>query len=105
MVDEFFGPDGYETASFDNAQTFDLDGLKGRLLLLRSRFRRAGLGGLTPGAEKIFDEHESAGRVTLLRAPDAPGISWRRFGLGRRFSLVRLREGGGLTFGGTISGE
>ena len=67
MVDEFFGPVEYEMEIFDNAQTFDLDGLKGRLL---SSSYVPGPG--EPGseavlreAEELFREHQSDGRVTI----------------------------------------
>ena len=67
VVDEFFGPVEYEMEIFDNAQTFDLDGLKGRLL---SSSYVPGPG--EPGseavlreAEELFREHQSDGRVTI----------------------------------------
>ena len=67
MVDEFFGPDDYEMEVFDNAHTFDLDGLKGRLL---SSSYVPGPG--EPGSDtmlreagEIFHEHRSGGRVTI----------------------------------------
>ena len=67
MVDEFFGPVEYEMEIFDNAQTFDLDGLKGRLL---SSSYVPGPG--EPGSEamlreteELFREHQSDGRVTI----------------------------------------
>ena len=67
MVDEFFGSDGYETKTFDNAQTFDLDGLKGRLL---SSSYVPGPG--EPGSEamlreaaEIFYDHQSDSTVTI----------------------------------------
>ena len=67
MVDEFFGPVEYEMEIFDNAQTFDLDGLKGRLL---SSSYVPGPG--EPGsevmlreAEELFREHQTDGRITI----------------------------------------
>jgi SAM-dependent methyltransferase len=67
MVDEFFGPVEYEMEIFDNAQTFDLDGLKGRLL---SSSYVPGSG--EPGseamlreAEELFREHQTDGKVTI----------------------------------------
>ena len=67
MVDEFFGSDGYEAASFDNAQTFDLDGLKGRLL--SSSYLpgpgEPGSGVMLREAEELFLEHQTNGKVTI----------------------------------------
>jgi SAM-dependent methyltransferase len=67
MVDEFFGSDGYETKTFDNAQTFDLDGLKGRLL--SSSYvpgpGEPGSGAMLREAEELFREYQSDGRVTI----------------------------------------
>src|SRR3712207_6718397 len=67
MVDEFFGPVEYEVEIFDNAQTFDLDGLKGRLL---SSSYVPGPG--EPGSEamlqevqEVFDEYQTDGKVTI----------------------------------------
>ncbi len=67
MVDEFFGPVEYEMEIFDNAQTFDLDGLKGRLL---SSSYVPGPG--EPGSEamlqevqEVFDEYQTDGKVTI----------------------------------------
>jgi SAM-dependent methyltransferase len=67
MVDEFFGSDGYETKTFDNAQTFDLDGLKGRLLS-SSYVPRPGEPGSEAAlreAEELFHEHQMDGKVTI----------------------------------------
>ena len=67
MVDEFFGSDGYKTASFDNAQTFDLDGLKGRLL--SSSYvpgpGESGSGAMLREAEELFLGHQTNGKVTI----------------------------------------
>ncbi len=67
MVDEFFRSDEYETRTFDNRQTFDLDGLKGRL---SSSSYVPGPG--EPGhdammreAEHLFQAHETNGRITF----------------------------------------
>lgn len=67
MVDEFFGSDGYDTETFDNAQTFDLDGLKGRLL--SSSYvpgpGEPGSEAMLGEAEELFREHQTDGRVTI----------------------------------------
>ena len=67
MVDEFFGPGEYEMGIFDNAQTFDLDGLKGRLL--SSSYvpgpGEPGSGAMLREAEELFREHQSDDRVTI----------------------------------------
>ena len=67
MVQEFFGSDTFETRTFDNLQTFDLDGLKGRL---SSSSYVPGPG--QPGheammreAERTFHAHETDGKVTI----------------------------------------
>jgi ubiquinone/menaquinone biosynthesis C-methylase UbiE len=67
MVQEFFGSDTFETRTFDNRQTFDLDGLKGRL---SSSSYVPGPG--QPGheammreAESTFRAHETDGKVTI----------------------------------------
>jgi SAM-dependent methyltransferase len=67
MVDEFFGSDGYEAEVFDNAQTFDLDGLKGRLL--SSSYvpgpGEPGSEAMLREAEELFHEHQTNGSVTI----------------------------------------
>ncbi len=67
MVDEFFGLDGYETASFDNVQSFNLDGLKGRLL--SSSYvpgpGESGSEAMLREAEELFREHQADGEVTI----------------------------------------
>lgn len=67
MVGEFFGPGGFETRTFDNAQILDLHGIRGRLL---SSSYVPGEG--EPGAEEmlleaegLFREHETDGTVTI----------------------------------------
>jgi ubiquinone/menaquinone biosynthesis C-methylase UbiE len=67
MVQEFFGSDTFETRTFDNRQTFELDGLKGRL---SSSSYVPGPG--QPGheammreAESTFRAHETEGKVTF----------------------------------------
>lgn len=67
MVDEFFGPDGYEMEVFDNTQTLDLAGFKGRLL--SSSYvpgpGEPGSEAMLREAEEIFHEHHTGGRVTV----------------------------------------
>ena len=67
MVDEFFGPDDYETETFDNRQTFDLDGLKGRLS--SSSYvpgpGEPGTEAMLREAEELFREHQTDGRITI----------------------------------------
>jgi hypothetical protein len=67
MVQGFFGSDPFETRTFDNRQTLDLDGLKGRL---SSSSYVPGPG--QPGheammreAERTFRAHETDGTVTF----------------------------------------
>ena len=67
MVDEFFGSVEYEMEIFDNTQTFDLDGLKGRLL---SSSYVPGPGepsseAMLREAEELFREHQADGKVTI----------------------------------------
>ncbi len=67
MVGEFFGPNGYETRTFDNVQELDLDGLRGRLL--SSSYvpgeGEPGSGEMLSEAEGIFREHAAGGTVTI----------------------------------------
>ncbi len=67
MVDEFFGSGGYETATFDNAQTLDLDGLNGRLL--SSSYvpgpGEPGSEAMLRDVEELFRQHQTDGRVTI----------------------------------------
>jgi SAM-dependent methyltransferase len=67
MVGEFFGPVEYEMEVFDNAQTFDLDGLKGRLL--SSSYvpgpGEPGSEAMLREAEELFREHQTNGKVTF----------------------------------------
>ena len=67
MASALFEPGSFETATFDNEQALDLDGLKGRLL---SASYVPALG--EPGSDEmlrevaeIFDAHESDGRVRV----------------------------------------
>jgi SAM-dependent methyltransferase len=67
VFEDFFGKDGYKTASFNNYQHFDYQGLKGRIL--SSSYMPAGG---QPGAEemldalkKLFDRFQKDGKVIL----------------------------------------
>jgi SAM-dependent methyltransferase len=67
MAETLFGPGSFKTASFDNEQVLDLDRLKGRLLSI-SYVPAEGEPGsdvMLREAEKIFNKHQSAGRVTI----------------------------------------
>jgi ubiquinone/menaquinone biosynthesis C-methylase UbiE len=65
MVQDFFGSDTFETRTFDNRQTFDLDGLKGRLS--SSSYvpgpGRPGHEAMMREAERTFRAHETDGKV------------------------------------------
>ncbi len=67
MADAFFGPGSFETATFDNEQVLDLDGLKGRLLSISyvPAQGEPGSDEMLRKAEEIFHEHESDSRITL----------------------------------------
>lgn len=67
MVDGFFGPNNYRAQTFDNSQTLDLDGLKGRLL--SSSYvpgpDETGSEAMLEDAEEVFREHQTDGMVTI----------------------------------------
>ena len=66
-LEAFFGPGGYVTASFENAQVFDLDGLRGRLLS-SSYAPLAGQPGheeMLAGLRAVFTEHQEGGTVAF----------------------------------------
>jgi SAM-dependent methyltransferase len=67
MAEAFFGPGSFKTASFDNEQVLDLDGLKGRLLSISyvPAEGEPGSDAMLQEAEKIFDEHQTGGTVTV----------------------------------------
>jgi hypothetical protein len=67
MAETLFGPGSFKTASFDNEQVLDLDGLKGRLLTISYVPAQGEPGSdvMLREAEKIFNKHQSAGRVTI----------------------------------------
>lgn len=67
MSQAFFGPGTFETASFDNQQVLDLDGLKGRLLSISyvPAEGEPGSDAMLREAEKIFDKHQRDGTVTV----------------------------------------
>jgi SAM-dependent methyltransferase len=67
LVQDFFGSDTFETRTFDNRQTFDLDGLKGRLASA-SYVPGPGQPGheaMMRDAESTFRAHETDGKVTF----------------------------------------
>jgi SAM-dependent methyltransferase len=66
-IESFFGPGGLVTASFDNHQSFDFEGLRGRLLS-SSYTPAAGHPSHEPMLETlgtIFDTHQLDGQVTI----------------------------------------
>ncbi len=67
MAGAFFGRDSFETASFDNEQVLDLDGLKGRLLSISyvPAEGEPGSDEMLRNVEEIFDEHQTSGRITI----------------------------------------
>ena len=67
MAQAFFGPGTFKTAGFDNRQVLDLDGLKGRLLSVSyvPAQGEPGSEAMLREAEKIFDEHQRDGTVTV----------------------------------------
>ncbi len=66
-LDAFFGPGGYERASFENIQMFDLEGLRGRLL--SSSYAplsgQPGHGEMLDELRRIFDAHRESGTVVF----------------------------------------
>jgi SAM-dependent methyltransferase len=67
MAGAFFGSASFETATFDNEQVLDLDGLKGRLLSTSyvPAEGEPGSDEMLRTLEEIFEEHESERRVTI----------------------------------------
>lgn len=67
MAESLFGPGSFERATFDNEQVLDLDGLKGRLLSVSyvPAKNEPGAEGMLQEAERIFDEHQTGGKVTI----------------------------------------
>ncbi len=67
-VRAFFAPSYMNTATFENRQTLDLDGLRGRML--SSSYMpvegEAGFSEMLGEVERIFREHEKDGEVELL---------------------------------------
>jgi len=67
FVEGFFGSHTFETRTFDNQQTFDLDGLKGRLS--SSSYvpgpGKPGHEAMMRSASRIFHAHETDGKVTF----------------------------------------
>ena len=67
MVQDFFGSDTFQTRTFDNRQTFDLDGLKGRLSSASyvPGPDQRGHEAMMREAERTFGAHETDGKVTF----------------------------------------
>ncbi len=67
MAGAFFGPGSFETATFDNEQVLDLDGLKGRLLSISYVPAQGEPGSeeMLREAEAVFREHGTDGTVTI----------------------------------------
>ena len=67
MVQDFFGSDTFQTRTFDNRQTFDLDGLKGRLSSASyvPGPDQPGHEAMMRDAECTFRAHETDGKVTF----------------------------------------
>ena len=67
MASAFFGSGSFETASFDNEQVLDLDGLKGRLMSISyvPAQGEPGSDAMIRQAAEIFDEHHSDGKVIV----------------------------------------
>jgi SAM-dependent methyltransferase len=67
MADALFGPGHFETATFDNRQVLDLDGLKGRLssasYVPAKGEPRSDI--MLQDVEKMFNEHQKEGTVTV----------------------------------------
>lgn len=67
MADAFFGPGSFRTATFDNEQVLDLDGLKGRLLSISyvPAQGKPGAKAMLQEAEEVFREHQVDGTVIV----------------------------------------
>lgn len=67
LSDTFFSPAPYETATFDNYQVLDLDGLKGRLLSTSylPADGEPSADDMLREAEELFHRHKSDGKVTV----------------------------------------
>jgi ubiquinone/menaquinone biosynthesis C-methylase UbiE len=65
MAASFF--ESFEKATFDNEQLLDLDGFKGRLLSISyvPALGEPGTEDMLREVEKIFDEHQSDGRISV----------------------------------------
>lgn len=66
-IRSFYSPGTVELRTFPNSQTFDLDGLKGRLLSASYTPEAGdpGYGPMLEALEKAFERHQEAGRVTF----------------------------------------
>ncbi|MES2141389.1 MAG: class I SAM-dependent methyltransferase [Pseudomonadota bacterium] len=67
-LEEFFKPHSMRTASFDNSQQFDWEGLKGRLLSTSYSLRSqdSGYEAMLAALKVIFERYQQNGRVTFL---------------------------------------
>ncbi len=67
MADSLFDPGSFQRATFDNEQVLDLEGLEGRLLSVSYIPARGepGSEAMLRAAERIFDEHQTGGTVTI----------------------------------------
>jgi SAM-dependent methyltransferase len=67
MADSLFGPGSFEKATFDNGQSFDLDGFKGRLfsIFYVPTKGEPGSEAMLREAGRIFREHQTDGTVTV----------------------------------------
>jgi len=67
LAETLFGPDHFTSVTFDNEQVLDLDGLKGRLSSASYIPARGepGSEAMLREAERIFNEHQTEGRVLI----------------------------------------
>jgi SAM-dependent methyltransferase len=67
LAETLFGPDHFLSVTFDNEQVLDLDGLKGRLSSVSYIPARSepGSEAMLRDAERIFNEHQTEGRVAI----------------------------------------
>lgn len=67
LAETLFGPDHFSSVTFDNEQVLDLDGLKGRLSSASYIPARGepGSEAMLREAERIFNEHQTEGRVLI----------------------------------------
>jgi SAM-dependent methyltransferase len=67
VIGAFFSPGEFRQHTFPNSQSFDLEGLKGRLLSASYTPEAAdpGYGPMVAALEQAFDRHQENGRVTF----------------------------------------